>query len=120
MEIPGEVVGVSDLTYSTPLGYRPLTRDHCIPPKNADDGVAEGLARDRAPMRAAAADRVEPLDDGDLLAMLDGLHGGPFAAGPAADHENIEMLRVRHGRNVPLAPPLVFDPEAQTRRAAGG
>ncbi len=55
-------------------------------------------------MRAAAADPLEPLDNRHLLAVLDRLHGGPFAPRPAADHKNVEMLRIGHVRKVLLAP----------------
>ena len=37
------------------------------------------------------------LDDGHALAVLDGLHRGPFAAGAGADHDHVEML-VGHGK----------------------
>jgi hypothetical protein len=46
-------------------------------------------------VRACAADLGISLDDSDRLALFDGLHGGAFAAGSAADYDDIEM-RLRH------------------------
>jgi hypothetical protein len=57
------------------------------------DGLAQRLAGDRGPVGAAAADVAVLLDDGDLLAVLGGAHGGTLAAGAGAEDDDVELLR---------------------------
>jgi hypothetical protein len=46
---------------------------------------------------AAAADAIESLDHRHVFAVLHRLHRGPFAARAAADHKDVEMLRIGGG-----------------------
>ena len=61
------------------------------------NGVAQRLGRDGAPMGAAAADQMVFFDCRHRFPFLGGFHGGPFAAGTGANHNDIIILVV-HGR----------------------
>ena len=63
-----------------------------------EHGLAEGLARDGARVQAHAAHHALALDDGDTLADLRRLNGGPLARWPAADHEKVEFKAHREVR----------------------
>ena len=70
------------------------------------DGLAQGLRRDRPGMDRDAAEAVAALGDGDALAELGGLDGRALAAGPRADDEKIEL----HGRSLPKPGSAGLDP----------
>ena len=53
------------------------------------DIVAQGLARNRAPVRAVAAHAGEIVDNGNALALFDGFHRRTFAARPGANDEDV-------------------------------
>ena len=61
-------------------------------PRQIEDGLAQGLARDGAGVDAHSADLVASLDDHDLLAQLGGLDGGSLPGGTTADHHQIYGL----------------------------
>lgn len=61
------------------------------------DVVAQRLAGDGPPMRAAPAHLAVSLDDGDPLPGLGELHGRTLAGGPGADDDGIEGF-YGHGR----------------------
>jgi hypothetical protein len=61
----------------------PIVRQHL-------DGVAQRLARDGAPMGAAAAHLVVGLDDGHLAPALASFMAAPSPAGPDADDDAVE------------------------------
>ena len=72
--------------------------------------MAQRLARDRAPVRAAAADLGVPLDDGDALAILRSHHGCAFAGGAAADDDDVERVHIDQ---------VSADPQADLNALAG-
>jgi hypothetical protein len=53
--------------------------------------MSQGLAWDRAPVSAAAADFVIPLDDRDRLVILRSHHGCPLSGRSAANHKHIKI-----------------------------
>src|SRR5262249_4063525 len=58
-----------------------------------DDGLAQGLGRDRAGVDADAADHVAAIDQGDPLAQLGGLDRRLLAGGPGTDHHEVVVVR---------------------------
>src|SRR5262249_23613326 len=65
------------------------------------DRLAEGLARNRAGVRAAAPDRGVLLDDRDALSELRGLHRGALAAGARTDDDDVEPRSVHRAEYTP-------------------
>jgi len=56
-----------------------------------DGALTQRLRRDRAPVDAGAAEDVLALDDRDLFARPRCLNRGALAAGPAPDHDHVEV-----------------------------
>src|SRR5207253_722428 len=57
--------------------------------RQEDDGLAQRLGRDRARVRADAAERLAAVDHGDAAAELGGLDRGALAARTGADGEEV-------------------------------
>jgi hypothetical protein len=57
-----------------------------------DDGLAQRLRRDRARVRADAADHLAPVDVRDAPAQLRGLNRRLLPAGPGTDHDEVVVI----------------------------
>src|SRR5437764_241878 len=84
--------------YSIPMTPAPTTASA------REDGLAEGLAGDRAGVGAHSAHAATLLDHRGPAAELGGLHRGALAGGAAADRHELEVVVRRHGRAPPVGP----------------
>ena len=82
---------------STPLVFTPhLASVPCAASSNSSEAWSSAFDGNAADVEAGAAERLAALRTGGLEAQLRGADRGDIAAGPAADHQDVEIVTVSH------------------------